>query len=228
MNNEIHQRTVALIGAEKLKQLAKSWVAVIGLGGVGSFALEALARSGIGHLTIVDFDHIEAANINRQLPALQTNIGKLKTQVAAERIQAINPDIIVDVISARYQKDNHYAIISKEMSYVIDAIDDIEAKIALITACANDNMPIISSMGTARRLNPANLLIDNIYNTSVCPIARKVRKGLRKAGLEKGVEVVYSIEEPVFFDSASLGSMVFVPGSAGLLLAAHVVEKLLQ
>jgi len=228
MNNGFHQRTAALIGSAGLKRLAASWVAVIGLGGVGSFALEALARSGIGRLTIVDHDIVELHNTNRQLLAIRSNLGRLKTEAAAERIYNIDPGIKVEGISARYHSDNHDTIICKEMSYVIDAIDEVEAKIALITACVNDNIPVISSMGTARRLNPAKLLLDDISNTKNCTLARKVRKGLRKAGVEKGVEVLYSIEEPVSADTTALGSMVFVPGSAGLLLAARVIEILLN
>lgn len=228
MESVFQQRTTALIGSAGQALLARSWVAVIGLGGVGSFVVEALARSGVGHLTIVDPDHIEPSNFNRQLPALQANLGKNKAQAVAEHLYDINPELIIDIFPCRYQRENHSTIIHGDLNYVIDAIDDVEAKIALLTACVKENIPVVSSMGTARRLNPLYLRVADIKDTSICPLARKVRRALRKAGIEKGVEVVYSQEEPVLSGNPDLGSMVFVPGSAGLLLAARVVGNLLD
>lgn len=226
------QRVEMLLGQEKLALLQKAVVAVVGLGGVGSYVAEALCRSGVGSLLLIDADVVEPSNINRQLPALQSNMGRLKTEVVAERLREINPACQIKIISQFYEpgdfdkffklpKDKGYP------DYIADAIDSTPSKLDILAVALQNRIPVISAMGTGNKLDPTQLRITDISKTSVCPLAKTVRKRLRQMGIEKGITVVYSLEEPQYVHKSSTpGSMVFVPGSAGLLMASYIVRQL--
>lgn len=224
------QRLQLLTGIEGIKKLQEASVAVIGLGGVGSHAAEALARSGVGTMTLVDMDRIQKSNLNRQLPALVSTIGRYKTEITAERIQDINPSIKINKFTCRYEPANSEKILSASPDYVIDAIDSIPDKTHLIRSCLERGIPIVSSMGMANRLDPLKLKIGDIKDTSVCPVARKLRKELRNYGIYTGVTVVYSVEAPLKTwdeNQASLGSIIYLPGIAGYLLASLIIQKII-
>ena len=234
-------RTELLIGKQGLAVLAGAKVAVFGIGGVGSFAAEALARSGIGSLTLVDFDRIELTNINRQLHALHSTVGMYKADVMQARIQDINPDCRVDVRREFFQPERDEDFLNPGFDYVIDAIDSIKPKIGLISGCLARGIPIISVMGAGRKLDPAAFQVVDISETYNDPLARVVRKGLRDLGITKGVKVVFSPELPQgpreemgdADGKASSqgrqppGSIAFVPPAAGLIAAGAVVRGLL-
>lgn len=227
----IFQRTEKLIGKENIHILKNSTVAVIGLGGVGSYAVEALARAGVGHLIIVDPDLVEATNINRQLPALTSTIGEYKAEVIEKRLFDINPNIKITPYSISLNESNQSKILRGKIDYVVDAIDSITDKIQLIKYCVTHQIPIISAMGAANRLDPTLLKIDDIKNTTICPLAKKVRRELKSYGIEEGVMVVYSTEKPVitsYSEGSRLGSISFVPSVAGLLLASVVIRSLVK
>lgn len=224
-------RTIGLIGENALKQLQKSKVAVVGLGGVGSYSVEALARSGVGSLVIADCDVISPSNINRQLPALNSTVDKEKVQIVKDRILDINPDLEVYIISEKIS-DNTPKELFVGCDYIIDAIDDVNAKVFLIKTAKELNIPIISSMGTGNKLNISNLKVTDIFNTSICPLCKVMRKRLRDENIES-LDVVYSDELPreCTFDEEGKrvpSSMLFVPAAAGLLLAETVVKRLIK
>lgn len=232
MNGKLYQRTGLLVGEEGLIKLKNASIMVVGLGGVGSFAVESLARCGIGHITIVDHDVIEESNLNRQLPALCSTVAQYKVDVVADRMLRINPRLKIPKYSCSYNSDNGAQLLNSNFDYVVDAIDSIEDKVHLIKTCLQKNIPIISSMGTARRINPLMLTIADIKESSVCPLARKLRKELRKEGISEGFDVVFSLESPLAdannaAEDHQLGSMVFVPASAGILMGSFVVKKIL-
>ena len=230
--------------------LAKSKVIVFGLGGVGGYTVEALARSGVGNLTLVDNDVVSESNINRQIIALWQTVGKYKTDVCAERVLSINPDINVTKKQMFFLPENAQNIDFTEFDYIVDAIDTLSAKICLAETASRLGIPIISSMGTGNKLNPAMLEVDDIYSTSVCPLARVMRTELRKRGI-KSLKVVYSKEPPISpkavqaaqdNDNAQLvgedsdkqrkrsipGSTAFVPPAAGLIIASEVIKDLIS
>lgn len=224
------QRTSLLIGDHGIQRLQDAFVIIIGLGGVGSYAAEALARSGIGHLTLVDRDRVEATNLNRQLPALHSTLGRFKCEVMAERIRDINPDIDLRVLPAEYTPETAEDILNLPYDFVLDAIDSLTNKIHLIEHCLKKGLPIISSMGAANRLDPLKFQITDIKNTHTCPMARKIRRELRQLGIVSGVPVVYSTENPhipQYHESTRLGSVSFVPGTAGLAMAGFVVNSII-
>ncbi|SHG95004.1 tRNA A37 threonylcarbamoyladenosine dehydratase [Thermosyntropha lipolytica DSM 11003] len=224
-------RTELLIGKENMEKIAKASVMVIGLGGVGSYAAEAVARAGVGNIILVDHDKVVESNINRQLPALTSTLGRLKVEVMGERIKDINPDVNLRIISLPYNEDTSSEILKGTLDYVIDAIDSLPDKLHLIKTCLGNKIPIVSSMGTANRLNPQFLKIGDISQTRICPMARKIRRELRKEGIFKGLPVVYSEEEPVKNDyngETRLGSISYVPSVAGLLLASFVINSLIS
>lgn len=224
------QRLQLLTGLEGIKKLHEASVAVVGLGGVGSHAAEALARSGIGTMTLVDMDRIEESNLNRQLPALLSTLGRYKTEITAERIQDINPFIKINKFTCRYEPASSEKILSVNPDYVIDAIDSIPDKAHLIRSCLIKGIPVVSSMGMANRLDPLKIKVGDIKDTSVCPVARKLRKELRNYGIHTGVTVVYSIEAPLKTwdeNRASLGSIIYLPGIAGYLLASLIIQKII-
>jgi len=223
-------RTIGLIGETALEKLQKSKVAVVGLGGVGSYSVEALARSGVGSLVIADCDVISPSNINRQLPALNSTVDKDKVQIVKERILDINPDAQVYIISERIS-DNTPKELFSGCDYIIDAIDDVNAKVFLVKAAKELCIPIISSMGTGNKLNISDLKVTDIFKTSVCPLCKVMRKRLRDENIDE-LEVVYSDELPreCTFDEEGKrvpSSMIFVPAAAGLLLAETVVKRLI-
>lgn len=216
------------IGNEKLEILNKKTVIIIGIGGVGSFATEAIARSAIGKIVLIDYDTIDITNINRQIHALQSTIGKNKVEVMTERIRDINPNCEIVQLNLKCNKDSISEIFSYKPDYIVDAIDDLNDKILLIKQAKDYKVPIISSMGTANKLDPAQLTVSDISKTYMDPMAKIVRQKLRKIGIENGVKVVFSPEKPIkqFNDSGSLSSNAFVPSSAGLLIASVVVRDL--
>lgn len=215
-----------LTGKTGLEKLKAARITVVGLGGVGSHAAEALCRCGVGHITLVDPDQVEESNINRQLPALSSTLGQYKTEVMASRMLQINPDLDLDYFTCPYNEGNSSTILGADCDYLIDAIDSLQDKIHLIKTCLNQDIPIISSMGTANRVNPLLLKIADIKDTSICPVARRIRRELRKQGIYSGLKVVYSRELPLL-KGRELGSMIYVTATAGLLLAAYTVNSLM-
>lgn len=234
---QIHRfsRTEMLIGPEGLQKLKNSKVAVFGVGGVGSYTVEALARAGVGELRLIDFDVVDITNINRQLPAMETTVGKTKVELMAERIKLINPEIKVQAIKEFYTPDNGAELITSDLDYVVDAIDNVTGKLDIIKRCIKSNISVVASMGAGNKLDPTQFKVADISQTSVCPLAKVVRKELRNAGIESGVKVVYSTEpamkpqrkEGVNERKQPPGSISFVPATAGLILASVVVRDLL-
>ncbi len=225
-NNTYFHRTQLLVGEAGMVRLNQTRITIVGVGGVGSHAVEALCRSGVGHITIIDPDLIEDSNINRQIQALSSTIGRYKTEVMVERMQQINPFIQINQYPSSYTSEHSSMITQGSCDYVIDAIDSLKDKIHLIKTCLEQEIPIISSMGTANRINPQLLKIADIKDTSICPVARKVRRELREYGIYSGLPVVYSQEMPLR-KGPQLGSIVYVTATAGLLLAAYVVNSIL-
>ena len=222
---DIFSRTVSLLGEEKVDKLKNSAVAVFGLGGVGSYVVEALVRAGIGSLLLVDGDVIAPSNINRQLYALQSTIGRDKAEIARERCLDINPDGIIDARKAIVTADNIGDFPLENCSYAVDAVDDVRAKKAIILRCKELGVPIISSMGTGNKLDPSKLVMTDIYKTSVCPLARVMRHDLRQLGVES-LKVLYSEETPVV-SCHPPASVSFVPSVVGLMIAGEVVRDIL-
>jgi tRNA A37 threonylcarbamoyladenosine dehydratase len=194
--NHAFSRTEMLIGSKGLERLKESKVAIFGIGGVGTFVVEGLARSGVGGLVLIDKDDICVTNINRQIHATVKTIGRPKVEVMRERILEINPMARVQIHRIEYNRENAGDLLSGDFSYVVDAIDMVSAKLDLIERCIARNIPIISSMGAGNKLNPKMLEVADIYDTSVCPLAKVVRRELRKRGI-KGLKVVYSREQPI-------------------------------
>lgn len=229
-------RTELLIGNAGLEKLSRCSVAIFGIGGVGSFAAEALARAGLGSLTLVDGDAICLTNINRQLHAASSTIGRPKAEVMRERILDINPDARVTALSEFYLPKNAEDFFATSYDYMVDAIDMVTSKIDLIVRATARDIPMISSMGAGNKLDPSRFEIADLYATSVCPLARVMRRELRSRGVG-ALKVVYSKEAPLVPTGSTEktdgrrqtpGSISFVPSVAGLLIAAEVVKDLLQ
>lgn len=221
-------RTEYLIGKENLEKLASSHVAVFGCGGVGSYAIEALARSGIGNLTLIDNDVVDITNINRQLIADTSTIGKPKVEVEKERLLKINPNLHITIYKEFYEESTANKLLDVKYDYIIDAIDSVTSKISLIEQANKRNIPIISSMGTGNKLDPTKFEITDITKTSVCPLAKVLRKELPKRGI-KHLKVLYSKEQPNRFDTDNKripASISFVPSVAGLILAGEVIKDI--
>ena len=227
------QRTVALLGQDAVSILQSSHIAIFGLGGVGSFAAEALARCGVGTITLIDADIISESNINRQLFALQSTVGHLKTEAAAERIKDINPKCIVHVISEFYSEENSKDFFHAKYDFCVDAIDTVSSKISLIKECKERNIPIISCMGTGNKLHAELLQIGRLSKTNTCPLCRVMRRELKNRNLGD-IYVVWSQEEPATIVAEDANgrhapaSVAFVPPVAGFLLAEHVVLQLTE
>lgn len=219
-------RTRLLFGDVATERLANSTVMVVGCGAVGSFAIEALARSGIGHLVIVDFDVVEKSNINRQLFALESTLGQPKVVVAAARIHDICPDIQITALNMFFDSESE---ISVRPDFIIDAIDTVSSKVALYQWAAKHNIPLISSMGAASKTDPTQVKIAPISKTSVCPLASRVRKSVRELNLPD-CPVVFSTEKPVpvVGHAKNLGSIITVTGTFGMILANHVIQKIIR
>ncbi|MBR6670253.1 MAG: tRNA threonylcarbamoyladenosine dehydratase [Ruminococcus sp.] len=230
MLNEF-SRTELLLGSEGVSRLKKSSVAVFGVGGVGSYTAEALARSGVGHITLIDNDTVNITNINRQIIALHSTVGMLKTEAAKARILDINPNCEVTVHSCFYT-GNEFEL--DNFDYIADAIDSVSSKLALIENAIKNNIPIISSMGTGNKLDPTKLVVTDISKTEMCPLAKIVRTQLRKRGINHHT-VVYSTEKPVTHKAEieeendnrkTIGSVSFVPSVAGLIMAGKIINDI--
>ena len=242
-------RTQLLIGAEAIKKLTESRVAVFGIGGVGGYVCEALVRSGVGHFDLIDDDKVCLTNLNRQILATRKTVGKYKAEVMAERMQEINPEVDIRIHKCFFLPENADDFPFDEYDYVIDAVDTVTAKLELIIRCKSKNVPVISAMGAGNKLDAGRMKIADIYETSVCPLARVMRHELRKRGV-KNLKVAYSDEQPIRpLEDMSIscrshcicppgaqhkcterrdipGSTAFVPAVAGLLIAGEVVRDL--
>lgn len=228
----IFSRAELLLGEEALEKLRSARVALFGIGGVGSFAAEALARGGVGHITLVDGDTVSITNINRQLIALHSTVGKEKTAVMAERIVDISPETEVETYPVVYGAENRDLLDFSTYDYVIDAIDTVTSKLILIEEAKKAGVPVISCMGTGNKFHPERFEVTDISKTSVCPLAKVMRKELKVRGI-KNVKVVYSKEEPRKPTESTEtgkrqipGSLSFVPPVAGLLLAGEVIRHI--
>ena len=243
-------RTELLIGKEGIEKLKNSKVAIFGIGGVGSFVVEGLVRAGVEKFVLIDDDKICLTNLNRQIIATRKTIGKYKAEVAKERILEINPNANVEVYKEFYMPDSKTNIINKELSYVVDCVDTVTAKIEIIMQAKKENIPVISSMGTGNKLDPTKFEITDIYKTNICPLAKVMRKELRKRNIES-LKVIYSEEEPIKPDDTSSsscktncicppgtkrkctirnqvpGSISFVPSVAGLMIAGEIVKDII-
>lgn len=229
-------RQSLLIGEEKTKKLINSSVIVFGLGGVGGFTIEGLIRSGIGTITLVDFDTVDITNFNRQLIATHSSIGQEKTKLFKDRISDINPNAIVNIHNLRVTPENVRTLFDHmKYDYIVDAIDTISAKLALIEISKEKDIPIISSMGFGNKLDPTTIQVADISKTSVCPLARTMRKELKKRRITK-IKTVFSPEiaiKPKNLDGSrekavNVGSVSFVPSVAGLIIAGEVIKDLMK
>lgn len=243
-------RTELLIKEDGIQKLQKAKVAIFGIGGVGSFAVEGLVRSGIGNFILVDDDKICLTNLNRQIIATRKTIGKYKVDVMEERILEINPDAKIQTYQEFYMPNSKTNIITEDIDYVIDCVDTVTAKIEIVKRCKELDVPIISAMGTGNKLDPSRFEITDIYKTSICPLAKVMRKELRKRNIDS-LKVIYSKEEPIEIDEYSNsscktncicppgtkrkctirnqvpGSISFVPSVAGLMIAGEVIREII-
>jgi tRNA A37 threonylcarbamoyladenosine dehydratase len=252
MKQHRFSRMELLVGEQGMSCLAGSSVAVFGIGGVGSYAAEALARAGVGRLTLVDFDDICLTNVNRQLHALDGTVGKPKVQVMAERCRAINPGVQVEAVKEFYEAQSAGELLDRGYDFVLDCIDHITAKLHLIQSCKERKIPVISSMGAANKLDPTKIAVADLFHTQKCRLARIIRKELRRRGIVSGVKVVYSTEEfrPLGEATAGcaegcicpnkeeqrwsctdrrviLGTSSYIPPIFGLTMAGEVIRALL-
>ena len=239
-------RTELLLGETAMQKLAKSTVAVFGVGGVGSFAADGLARSGIGHIVLIDNDLICVTNINRQIHATTKTVGQKKTETMRQRILEINPEAVVDTIDAFYLPENAEQFFAQDYDYLVDAIDTVTGKIDLVMQAQKRGIPVISSMGAGNKLDPTRFVVADLYETSVCPLARVMRKELKERGV-KSLKVVYSQEKPLKPQQSGCGgdcvcppgsarncdmrravpgSISFVPSVVGLIIAGEVIKDL--
>lgn len=221
-------RTELLIGKENIELLKNSKVAIFGCGGVGSYVVEALARAGIGKIVIVDHDEVDITNINRQLIATQDTIGKPKVEVEKSRILSINPDCEVITFQEFFTKESR-GIIDDSIDYIVDCVDTVTAKLEIIVQAKKIGVPVISAMGTGNKLDPTRFEVADIYKTSVCPLAKVMRKELRNRNIDF-LKVVYSKEEPIKHEEESRtpGSISFVPSVAGLIIAGEVIKDIIS
>ena len=233
MEDNIYSRTETLIGKDSLNILKNSKVIVFGIGGVGSFTVESLCRCGIGEISLVDFDTIDITNVNRQIHAMLNNIGKYKVDEMKKRIELINPDIKVNIFKEKLEKDNIEKFNLKYYDYVVDAIDTITSKIYLIKYCFENNINVISAMGAGNKLDPTRFKVADIYKTSGCPLARVMRRELKKIGVKK-LKCVYSDEisigekiESDMIRKSSPSSISFIPSTMGLIITSEVVKDLI-
>ena len=231
--SEQFSRTERLLGAEAIEKLKNSHVAVFGIGGVGSYTVEALARAGVGKLDLIDNDVVAESNLNRQIIALHSTVGRAKVEVAAERVCDINPNCEVTCYKSFVLPENIEGFPLCSYDYIVDAIDTVSSKIALAVLGENLGVPVISSMGTGNKLNPTMFEVTDVYKTSVCPLARVMRTELKKRGV-KSLKVVYSKEEPIKASvseehrRAVPASVSFVPSVAGLIIAGEVIKDLIK
>lgn len=220
------KRTRTLIGENSLSKLSKSKILVFGIGGVGGYVVEALVRSGIGEIDIVDNDKVSISNLNRQIVALNSTIGEYKVDVMKKRALDINPDLKINTYKLFFDDDTKDEFDFSKYDYIVDAIDSVKSKLLLVELAKNNNTPIISSMGTGNKLNPLKFEIADIFKTSVCPLARVVRIELKKRGI-KELKVLYSKEMPYKDGSRVPSSISFVPSTAGLIIASEVIKDII-
>lgn len=230
-----YDRTETLLGQDAMRCLASARVLVAGVGGVGGYAAEMLARTGVGHITIIDADDVAVSNINRQMIALHSTVGKPKTELFAQRFRDINPDVNIDARQRYIQAEEVPELLSEPYDYVIDAIDTVAPKMALIIHCLTHKIPIISSMGAGGRIDPTRVGYFDISETREDGLARVVRQRLRKAGIRRGLKVVASAEAPKRYSiipleeankRSSFGTIASIPAIFGIYLANHVIVKL--
>ena len=246
--DELFERSIMLYGPEGFRRLQGTFVAVVGLGGVGAYAAEALVRAGIGHLRIIDCDVIKATDVNRQLIALAANLGRSKVDAAAERLLSINPALQLDARQAFFHTDTADELITSDLHFVIDAIDSLNPKAALLTYCRQHNVPVISALGASSRTDPFQIRMASLDDTSVCPLARALRRHLRSRKLPTDLPVIYSTEPPATAVHGNSGatethsegpyergrkrralpSISTIPGIIGLMAANHVLFTLLR
>lgn len=237
--NRRFERSEMLLGSEGMDKLKNSKVLVLGVGGVGSFVVEGLVRAGVGELSLCDHDNLDITNINRQIHATTQTVGRIKAEVMKERIFDINPDCLVKVYPYLYNEETSEEIVTNELDYVVDAIDMVSSKLHLVERCQELGIPLIASMGTGNKMNPMMLEVTDIYKTKMCPLAKVMRKELKRRGVKK-LKVLYSKEEPLrpkfveapndegdFKRRSVPGSMSFVPSVAGLIIASEVVKDLI-
>ena len=220
------EREELLIG-DKINELRNKTVLIVGIGGVGGYVTESMVRAGIGHLILVDFDTVDITNINRQLVALHSNIGKKKVDAYKERILDINPDCIVDTYDIFYNEENKDCLFDNKIDYVIDCCDSLNSKVILIKECNNRGIPIISSMGTGNKFHPEKFEIDKLKNSTYDPLAKKMRYLLKDNKELLNTMVIYSKEEPTPY-KGKIGSISYVPSVAGLLLTSYVINQFLD
>ena len=229
MKEEWKSRTELLIGKENIQKLSKAKIIVYGIGGVGSFTVEGLVRAGVENIILVDNDVISPSNLNRQIHATIPNIGKLKVDCMKERILSINPKVNVETYIPQDIEHGEEILIDDSIDYVVDAVDTITTKLKLIQRAKEKQIPIISCMGTGNKLNPTKFEITDIYKTSVCPLAKVMRKELKKRGIQN-LKVLYSKEEPIKheMESRTPASISFVPSVAGMIIAGEVIKDIIK
>lgn len=234
MDNNFTMRTSLLIGEDGIKKLKDSNVLIIGVGGVGSFCVEALVRAGVGNITIVDYAKVEESDFNRQLPGLISNLNKEKVQVVKDRLLDINKDLNIRAINCIFNEESSSEIFSEDYDYVVDAIDMVSSKIHLIQLCMEKNIPIISSMGMGNKLDPTKIEVSDISKTNTCPLAKVMRKELRDRGIEH-LKVVFSTEQPLEVKEKISnghrilpGSISFMSSCGGLIISSQVIKDLLD
>ena len=229
MKEEWKSRTELLIGKDNIQKLANSKVIVYGIGGVGSFVVEGLVRAGVENIILVDNDVISPSNLNRQIHATITNIGKLKVDCMKDRILSINPNVNVEIYIPQDIEEGEETLIDNVIDYVVDAVDTTTTKLKLIQRAKEKQVPIISCMGTGNKLDPTKFEIADIYKTSVCPLAKVMRKELKKRGIND-LKVLYSKEEPIKHDveSRTPASISFVPSVAGMIIAGEVIKDIIK
>ena len=234
MKKDFKMRTGLIIGQDGLDKLKNSNVIVFGVGGVGSFACEAIVRAGVGNITIVDFDDVDITNINRQIPALHSTVGKFKVDVMKERLLDINPDLNIKTVKKVYNAETSDEILIEDYDYVVDAIDMVTSKIKLIEVCNEKGLKIVSSMGMGNKFDPTKIVVTDIYKTHTCPLAKVLRRELKNRRIKK-LKVVYSTEQPIELKEKIMngrkvtpGSVSFVPSVGGLIIASVVIRDLLE
>lgn len=233
--SEIYNRTKMLIGESAVEKLKNSHIVIFGIGGVGSYSAEAVARAGVGKITLVDRDKVSESNINRQLIALNSTVGESKVSVMKKRIEDINPDIKVEAIEKFCLPENVEEFFGEGIDYVIDAVDTVSAKLAIVETAKKKGIGIISAMGAGNKLNPQDFMVDDIYKTENCPLCRVMRRELKKRGIDS-LKVVYSKEEPTVLEDVVdqesnkkvPGSISFVPSVMGLILAGEAIKDIIK
>lgn len=220
-------RSEILLGKEGIKRLQDATVWIFGVGGVGSYAAEAIGRSGIGTIVLVDFDTVSPSNINRQIPATEKTIGQKKVEVMAARLMEINREANITALDLFCTPENIRTTLPEKVDFVIDAVDTVSAKLALAEICTERQIPLISCMGAGNKLDATRFVVADIFKTTVCPLCRVMRQELRKRGIAN-LTVVYSTEEPIKTDGKTIGSVSYVPAAAGLAAAGYVIRSIAE